>query len=154
MEYAQFYSKPYELSGRDGKFSIEYLEPKNPRLLKYHRAISESDIFSPLAESLNELLYFENDHTIFFTEGGSINAYFDPSDQNITIHYELMEYLYKRLHEKELNAVSDTEELLIDSTYFVIIHELGHALLDIFNLQFIGKEEDLSDHLFFPLYWR
>ena len=87
-----------------------------------------------------------NDHYITFTEIEEINAYYSPETQNIVISYELMDFIYTNL-EKELNAANETEEILIDSVFYIILHELGHAFIDIFDLQFIGMEEDVSDYL-------
>lgn len=146
-EYTLFYSKKKEFEAKDGKFILRYEEPENPSLQKYYNSLKETEIFYPLVESINNMFYFERVHSITFTEGGSINAYFDPVTQNITMHYELMDFIYTALHVSELRAASEAEEIMVDSIFYIMLHELGHAFIDIFDLQFIGKEEDVSDHL-------
>ena len=59
----------------------------------------------------------------------------------------MIDYVYKKLLTQELNAISEVETKLVDAIFFIVIHELGHALIDIFDLQHIGKEEDVADHL-------
>ena len=125
---------------------MAYDEPNHPAMKKYHRALTESAPYDSLIKAINEMLYFENNHYITFTEIEEINAYYSPETQNIVISYELMDFIYTNL-EKELNAANETEEILIDSVFYIILHELGHAFIDIFNLQFIGMEEDVSDYL-------
>ena len=78
--------------------------------------------------------------------GGVINAFYNPENRSITVCYELMEYfytLYKNSGRSETEAYSDME----DATTFFFLHELGHALIDAYQLPVTGKEEDSADSL-------
>ncbi len=146
IPYTQYFARARELAGTDGKFVLEYEEPIHPAMKKYYRALIESVPYDSLIEAINGMLYFENVHYITFAEIEEINAYYSPDTQNITIGYELMDFIYRNL-KKQLNSASENEEILIDSVFYVILHELGHAFIDIFDLQFVGMEEDVSDYL-------
>ncbi len=42
-----------------------------------------------------------------------------------------------------MNAVNESEEVLIDSLVYILIHELGHAFIDIYRLQFMARKRTL-----------
>ncbi len=147
IDYIEFYEKPRELSAKDGKLVLEYIEPANFGLHKYYRALKESNTFEPLVEAINAKFSFERNHSIVFEELNVISAWYAPDSQNIYIAYELMDSIFSSLHETGMNSVNETEEMLVDSIAYILIHEIGHALIDIYRLQFIGKEEDVVDQL-------
>lgn len=146
VDYTHFYDIPKELTSRDGKLVLQYDEPIDPRMYKYYTALTKTEIFELLIEPINEMFYFERDLPIIFSECGQVNAYYKRDDQTITMCYELLDYFYNVSKTVELNSINKTEEFVVDGTFFTLMHELGHVFIDIFDLQFIGQEEDVADH--------
>lgn len=71
---------------------------------------------------------------VTFKDCGTENAFFDPSDGSITVCWELFLAL--------LNYnPTYTDNMLA----FIFAHELGHALVDQYDLPIIGSPEDVAD---------
>jgi hypothetical protein len=75
-----------------------------------------------------------------------VNALYNPNDHSITVCYELMEHFYKTF--KNAGRSEETaSQNMFDSVRFVFLHELGHALIDAYQLPITGNEEDAADRL-------
>ena len=55
--------------------------------------------------------------------------------------------LFEQGFAKEYEDKEDAAQAVEDSTMFVFFHELGHALIDIYDLPVTGREEDAVDQL-------
>ena len=73
-----------------------------------------------------------------------VNAFYDSSDQSVTMCYELMEHFYKTFKSTG-NDDAKAYEKMNDAVRFVFLHEIGHALIDIYKLPVAGNEEDAAD---------
>jgi hypothetical protein len=73
-----------------------------------------------------------------------INAYWDPESKAIVLCYELTELLFE-MFRSETNSQQELTNAVLGALEFIFYHELGHALIDIFEIPFTGKEEDAVD---------
>ena len=79
---------------------------------------------------------------------GFVGPNFNPQEKVITLSYGFVDYEAKVL--KSANPKMTDEELgrrLAEVNNFVLMHELGHAFVDAFQLPITGKEEDAVDGL-------
>jgi hypothetical protein len=63
--------------------------------------------------------------------------------------YEMIRYLIKQA-EKDYGRASDSHKkksAVLGAFAFLIVHEFGHALIDLFSLPAAGREEDVADQL-------
>jgi hypothetical protein len=79
---------------------------------------------------------------------GFVGPNYDPSTKTITLSYGFVNYvgdqLVKNFPELRKNQNELGKELAaVDG--FVLLHEFGHALIDVFSLPVLGKEEDAAD---------
>ena len=72
------------------------------------------------------------------------NAKYDPNNNTITVCYELMEY-FQKIFKGTVKTDQEVEEKVQDAVRFVFLHELGHAMIDLYKLPIIGNEEDAAD---------
>ena len=74
--------------------------------------------------------------------------YYDPSTKTVTLSYGFAEYVGKLLLANNL-AKNQTElgEKWAAINDFILVHEWGHALIDLYGLPVLGKEEDAADAL-------
>ena len=70
------------------------------------------------------------------------NASFDSATRRVTLCYEL----FKELSEKLAGKVGGNY-LVSGTLVFALMHELGHALIDVTELPIVGREEDAVDQL-------
>jgi hypothetical protein len=132
---------------QQGSIHIEYVPPKQPKqqqiyeLAKSHRALEAIElIFSPFR--LPEDLYIKT-----VSCDGKPNAYFSRDDDHPTIRicYEYLEANRKNMPTTTTKAGLKPHEVVTGQLLFAVAHELGHALLDIYNLPVLGRQEDAAD---------
>jgi hypothetical protein len=129
-----------------GDFIVEHLGVQNPRYNELDRQIKEEKTLEKAADRLNRALILPNNIYLRTKDCGQSNAFYNPQDISITICYELMEHFYKIFR-----SVGDTDQKAYDSMFdavtFVFLHEMGHALVDQYNLPVTANEEDAADRL-------
>ncbi len=129
-----------------GDFIVEHMAVQNPRYNELDRQIREDKTLEKAADRLNRSLILPQDIYLRTKDCGQSNAFYNPQDVSITICFELMEHFYKIFR-----SVGDTDQKAYDSMFdaitFVFLHEMGHALVDQYNLPVTANEEDAADRL-------
>lgn len=129
-----------------GDFKVAYGTTTNPTYAQLEQTFKQYHLFEDIATGLNDVLALPRDITIVLDEGGVVNAWWDPSTSQIVLTYELMVHF----GELFIPYTQTTEELgnaVLYTTVFVFSHEMGHALVSVYNLPITGKEEDAVDQL-------
>lgn len=128
----------------EGDFKVEHIAVKNPRYLEIDRQIKEKKDLEKAADRLNQALILPNDITLQTKDCGEVNAFYDSNDQTVTVCFELMEHFYK-VFKSEGDSDQKAYDNMFDAVRFVFLHEIGHALIDTYNLPITGSEEDAAD---------
>ncbi|MEJ7846968.1 MAG: DUF4344 domain-containing metallopeptidase [Pyrinomonadaceae bacterium] len=134
-------------SGRkkdEGDFVVEYSEVSAPRYAEIDRQVKDKKLLEKAAEKLNRALVLPTDIHLRTKSCDQINAFYDSGDQSVTMCYELMEHFYKTFKSTG-NDDAKAYEKMNDAVRFVFLHEIGHALIDIYKLPVAGNEEDAAD---------
>ncbi len=127
-----------------GDFIVEHAPVGNTRYEAIDRSIRESKTLEKAADKLNRSLSLPHDIPLRARDCNVPNAFYNPKDKSITMCYELMEYFYrifKSAGDTDLNA----KERMNRATTFIFLHELGHALIDGYELPITANEEDAAD---------
>jgi len=95
-----------------------------------------------MADDFDEYLDLPEPVRISFEQCGMANSFYKPSERRITLCYELFVELAQRF-----SAEPKAGELLGGAVNFVSYHELGHAVIHVLDLPFLGHEEDAADQL-------
>jgi len=127
-----------------GDFKVEHIAVKNPRYLEIDRQIKEKKDLEKAADRLNQALILPNDITLRTKDCGEVNAFYDSNDQSVTVCYELMEHFHK-VFKSDGDSDQKADDNMFDAVRFVFLHEIGHALIDTYNLPITGNEEDAAD---------
>ena len=98
------------------------------------------------ADALNKAFSLPHDIFIGFDNCEGANAFYDPEKKRVTVCYELAEDLYEAF-KKDYKTDAQVEDAVTNATTFVFFHELGHALVDAYDLPITGREEDAVDQL-------
>ena len=110
------------------------------------RQLSEERWLEDVADVLNASLNLPVEIGMRFAECGENNAYYIPDDREIQICIEMFDG-----ERENFGAFFDTEAELDDavagSFLFTVFHEVGHALIDVLEIPFTGREEDAADSL-------
>jgi hypothetical protein len=95
-----------------------------------------------LAARLNQSLAVPHDVILATAHCGEPNASYEPDIRRVTLCYELIEAL------RQSYAGQEGGEYVVTGTVvFALMHELGHALVDVLDLPVTGREEDAVDQL-------
>jgi hypothetical protein len=131
-------------AGGSGRFRVEYQSAKNPDYANYQKILQDSQLFEEIAKVLNQTLKLPYDVRITIGECGAENAFYDPQEKRLVMCDELLAHFAKTFAP---TAKNDTElgEGIIYTTLFVFFHELGHGLIDVYDLPTTGREEDAVD---------
>ena len=99
-----------------------------------------------VADALNKSFSLPHDIFIGFDNCEEANAFYDPVEKRITVCYELAGDIYEAF-KGDYKTDEQVEEAVTNATTFVFFHELGHALVDAYDLPITGREEDAVDQL-------
>ncbi|PIN75849.1 hypothetical protein COV18_01565 [Candidatus Woesearchaeota archaeon CG10_big_fil_rev_8_21_14_0_10_37_12] len=126
-----------------GDFKVSFAVTKKYAEL---RSVLQEEVFDSTVQLLNSVFILPYDVQIVFSECKEVNAFYFPAQKQVVMCYELMNY-FADLFEEFVDSDEEHGRAVLSATYFVFFHELGHAVIDIFNLPVTGKEEDAVDQL-------
>ena len=109
----------------------------------------EERFFEDILENLNQSLILPRNIPVRLEACEDVNAFYDPEDSSVTLCYELVEH-FLELFGNQAETDEEQEEAggkAVAALVFVFHHELGHALIDVYNLPVTGREEDAVDQL-------
>lgn len=105
-------------------------------------------LFEDVVDELNRGLVLRHDITVRLQDCGEVNAYYDPNSRTINLCYELFDDLLTSFTDEEVSEEEDESGAkAVAALVFVFYHELGHALIDVYDLPVTGREEDAVDQL-------
>lgn len=79
-----------------------------------------------------------------YMETGVVNAWYSPGEHAVTMTYDLGVYLAK-VFMAGGHPPEEAIRMSVDAMLFVLLHELGHAVIGELELPTTGKEEDSAD---------
>lgn len=132
-----------------GRLKLVYGRLSDGDHREFEKAFREQRVFEDVLESLNGSLVLPRDLKVRLEECGEINAAYDPETKSVQLCYELFDH-FLQLFGSEAESDADREEAVgksVAALSFAFYHELGHALIDFYNLPVTGKEEDAVDQL-------
>jgi Putative metallopeptidase len=104
------------------------------------------EILQGMADSLNHLMALPYDVYFNFDKCNEPNAFYSSDTKEITMCYEFIEDFYSTF--QPIFKVEAEMDSAVDGTVaFFFFHELGHALIDVWDLPATGREEDAVDQL-------
>ena len=109
-----------------------------------HAALISQRAVDALVLDLKKQIALPFDIQVVFEECGDANAYYDNDTHEITVCHELIEGYYY-LFSHRLKATTLRNEAAKSATVSIFLHELGHALIDVWELPITGREEDAAD---------
>lgn len=131
-------SPPAELPGR---FRAEY-GPAIPSFESFRAGLIANRFLDTIAARLNDSLTIPLDITLATAHCDEPNATYDPAMRRVTVCYELFRTLAERFR------TTPGQEYVVPGTImFALMHEAGHAIVDVLAIPVTGREEDAVDQL-------
>ncbi|MDO5691366.1 MAG: DUF4344 domain-containing metallopeptidase [Pseudomonadota bacterium] len=142
-------------TARPGYFVYQYIPPKDPALKDIYALAKSTNILSRLREvdAIGNGLFMMPDLPIVTAECGQVNAFYHTRRKVVVVCYEMMNSLVEearaaaKANPKLGNGDPEgfTAHFLLANLRFIVLHEVGHALIDILELPTVGREEDAVD---------
>ncbi|SDY18458.1 DUF4344 domain-containing metallopeptidase [Lysobacter enzymogenes] len=133
-------------------FTYKYVSPRNPELLAMYNMASEIDILHHLPEvnQLDGWLTLPRPINFITAECGTINAFYARDKGDVVLCYEMLDLLVRQgaaVVQANGGSTGDQLKYLMANLRFLMLHETGHALVDMLDLPQTGREEDAVDQL-------
>ena len=131
-----------------GDFKVARHEDEGGHLSEKERAelAEEEKSLEEAAAELNKAFSLPHDIFIGFDACDEPNAFYDPETKHVTVCHELVADLYEAFR-ADYKTDEELEEIVSNATTFIFFHEVGHALVDAYDLPITGREEDAVDQL-------
>ncbi|MEO1298023.1 MAG: DUF4344 domain-containing metallopeptidase [Cyanobacteria bacterium J06636_16] len=125
-----------------GDLVLHYKPPVNEDFDEIYSILQETAFFDDLIAELNNTYTFPRDIDIVFVGCGEENAFYDSETVEVIMCYDLIQK-YADIFVEEYQGNYSDEVIL--AGHFTFLHELGHALVDQYQLPIIVREEDVVD---------
>jgi hypothetical protein len=132
------------ITGDGGDLVLSYGQAQSERYQHWEGAVKDSGVFADSIFAMNNKYAFDTDIPVRITECEELAAYYDWKTKEVVTCYEMFDRFYA-LFFKEFKSKERAQEHAIDAMLFIFHHELGHALVDAYELPVTGREEDAAD---------
>jgi Putative metallopeptidase len=132
---------------KTNRVQIEYAPPKNPELQKIYDLIKERQVLETLQQMFSPFR-LPVELTIKTLDcNGMVNSWYNTDDSIPTVHvcYELLQDILRTMPEGADASGTTPHDVVVGQFLFWVLHELGHAMFDIFQVPLFGREEDAAD---------
>jgi Putative metallopeptidase len=129
-------------AGTPNRIKIEYIPPKNPAFQPIYDQLKERRVLERVQEIFSPVK-LTNDLLIKSTECGMSNAWYQRP--TLTICYEYLADILANLPEDKSPQGITRADAMAGQFYYVVFHEMGHALFDALNVPIFGGPEDAAD---------
>jgi len=137
-------SSNYISDNDQGDFKVDHRDVNSAKFAELDRQVRNAKLLEKAADKLNAALALPRDVILRTAECGRVNAFYTPKEPSVTVCFELMDHFYKVF--RSSGESSDVAyEQMFDAVRFVFLHEVGHALVDLYALPITGNEEDSAD---------
>jgi hypothetical protein len=126
------------------QFFLTYEEARDPVNAAYKVELQDRALLDTIVASLNTELELPTAIQVVAAECDDPGAYWLPSMTAIVICYELLPLL-EELFRGLATDRAELDTIIYGAIEFIFYHELGHGLIDVFNIPFTGREEDAVD---------
>lgn len=131
----------------DGKFILDLQSPRrqrDPLVELFLKNYLERSQLPDIVQYLNDTFILPRNIPIKLTDANVINAWYSPSEHSVTFTYDFLEFVCNDAL-KERKSGREAGEFLWGAMTFVLLHEVGHALIGEMDLPVVGREEDAAD---------
>ncbi|MDK4743659.1 DUF4344 domain-containing metallopeptidase [Rhizobium sp. CNPSo 3464] len=138
--------------GKGLRFTYHYFPPQDSNFNYAYQWAVDTHLFSniPEIDGLDGLFVTPRPLHYVTRQCGTINAFYDKKSGAVFLCYEMIDSLLQ-MGQALSKGASDPKALTIefvrDNLRFILLHESGHALIDLLDLPAVGREEDSVDQL-------
>jgi hypothetical protein len=126
---------------------IEYVLPKDPKLLTPYRLVQERGALEMMKKAFAPLRLPVPVTIRTIGCDGVSNAWYQRENDRptLSICYEYLVEIWNIMPKETSAAMVAAGDAVIGQLFFALAHEFGHAVFDIFDIPVFGREEDAAD---------
>jgi len=133
-------------ASKTNRVNIRYVPPENPAHQQIYEEVKQRGALEKLQRLLSPFR-FPKTLQISLDECDEPDAFYDSDDHAITVCYEYIADLLENMPKDTTPYGIAPFDTVIGPLFEVSLHEVGHALFDIFELPVLGREEDAADQV-------
>ncbi|KLV05474.1 hypothetical protein ABT56_11635 [Photobacterium aquae] len=123
----------------------EFLPAENESDKQIRKLLQHAPELEIIAQLNNDVIHFDQAVTIQF--GSQDGPLYDPQLREIQVPYQFWSDAVKLFSTQyEKNEKQAIYKASMDSLLHTLLHEIGHAYIDIYNIPVLGREEDAADN--------
>jgi hypothetical protein len=130
---------------KTNRVSISYVPPKNPAHQQIYEGLKERRTLEKLQDFLSPFRLPRTLKVSLAGCNGEADAFYE--DDLITICYEYIDDLWKKMPAETTAAGVAPIDTVMGPLFDTSLHEFGHALFDMLNIPVFGREEDAADQV-------
>lgn len=125
-----------------GRWLVAYPEAQDPMYAAMQQMFAQQDLLAAMVEPLNEYFPVSRDVTVELAECGRAGAFYDASRPAVQMCYELLVELAGTMMGED-----GDDQLFVGAFAFILLHQVGHAFVDLMDLPIQGSPEEAADQL-------
>lgn len=134
------------------EFEYAYEIPESPGLQEVYRRIKDADLLRQLPEvqAINGMFQLPRHLRFVTAQCDEYGAFYLTDKAEVMLCYETLSTLYARAMEQQLAQgleAGHAQAYVLANVRFIVLHETGHALVDLLDLPVTGRLEDAVDQL-------
>lgn len=133
---------------RTNQVHVVYAEPKEPRHREIREAMQDRKILETLRTLLNPFRLPRQMTLEVKGCDGKVDAYY--ADDIATLCYEYVELIQRHAPKVATPGGVSRPDAIVGAILDTLLHEAGHAVIDMLDVPVMGREEDAAD--FFSAY--
>lgn len=129
----------------NGVLNVSYQRHKRIRNTAQAQSVRSSrQAIIGIVDELNKQLALPFDVNVSLEKCNDADAYYDQVSHTVMVCYELLDSYY-HLFSPVVRGRAKMDEAVTGAAVSVFLHELGHAVIDAWDLPITGREEDAAD---------
>jgi len=124
--------------------TVDYADASSPEAINGRNLLEQRHALQDFAAETNELFKLPKDIPLHGAQCEQPNAFWDPAASAITICYEDTDTNYEVFSQA---GDPDPAAAAVGTEEATFAHELGHMVIDLYDLPATGREEDVADQL-------
>jgi hypothetical protein len=132
---------------QNSRVDFAYVAPSDPYLRPVYERLKKRQVLEELRQFLAPLR-LPRKLTLKTLQCQTTNAFYNPREVALNICYEYVDWIERLVPKETATPLGITpESVLVGGFVEVVLHETGHAVIDLLQIPVFGREEDAADQL-------
>jgi len=140
---------PLQMFLDKGRAIPTYQQSADPAQQPYLNALQRAHMAERMSQLINATFLLKQDITVAIRSCGTVNAFFTPGTNEISICTEMVEMMGKLASADPVYMAPSSRDQFAKNIegllWSIFLHELGHALVYVNRVPITGREEDVAD---------